>query len=442
MATTTTGDMDMAAREAREARGTRGIEQRGAPRGRLTARVGSARWALTLSALTAITALSIDMSLPAQPTLARVFGVSSDQAGLTLTLFLLGYSGGQLAAGYASDALGRRRVLLGGLAVFVLAGVACGFSNSLGVLLACRFVQGLGAATGPVIGRAMVRDTQTPGDAARLLSAMMAVLAIAPMVAPLLGAAFLGQWGWRSIFAALVACGVILASLSALTLPETLPAERRVPSSFRAIPAGFARFFRAPGTTLPTLLVCATFAGQFAYVSGSAFVLIDGYGVAPGSYGLYFAVTALALMAGAAASARLLRRDRPPRRVLRIGAGVLCAGVLLLAAGVHVPALGVVGFMAPMVVCFVGFGLLGPNATAIAMEPVPEIAGTASASIGFLQMVSGALSGYLATRLAGSDPRALGLVIASMGLLGAGLAVLSSRTPARAPAVSGSAPRA
>src|SRR5262245_15594321 len=127
---------------------------------RYPTRVGSRRWIITLAALTATIALSVDMSLPAQPTLARQFDVSSQDAQLTLSMFLLGYAIAQLVVGYLSDAWGRRRVLLGGLVVYTFAGIACAASPSIELLIGLRIVQGVGAAAAPVVARAMVRDTQ------------------------------------------------------------------------------------------------------------------------------------------------------------------------------------------------------------------------------------------------------------------------------------------
>jgi DHA1 family bicyclomycin/chloramphenicol resistance-like MFS transporter len=383
--------------------------------GPLAARVGSLRWVLSLAALTGVTALSVDMSLPAQPTLARDLHVAPEVSQLTLSLFLAGYAVGQLLCGYLSDAFSRRPILLCGLVTYTVAGVGCALSPTIGLLLASRCVQGLGAAAAPVVARAMVRDTQPAASAARMLSSIMAVLALAPMLAPLLGAWLLRHLGWHSIFAALAVIGVVFTALSALTLPETLPRERRARLDGRAIASSFSRFFGARGTLLPTALVCLSFTGQFAFISDSPFVLIDGLHVPSETYAFYFGATALALMGGAALGGRLLR-VQPPSRVLAIGAGTLCAGGLLVAVGVRAPSLGALGLVAPMVVYFVGIGLTGPSATAIAMDPVPEIAGTASATIGFLQMVSGAISGAVTTTLGGSDPLVLGEVVATVGV--------------------------
>jgi MFS transporter, DHA1 family, multidrug resistance protein len=385
---------------------------------RFPTRIGSRRWVLSLAALTGTTALSIDMSLPAQPTLGRELQVSPEVAQLTLGLFLVGFAVGQLIAGFLSDALGRRRVLLAGLAVFTLAGIACAAAPSIELLLAARVVQGLGSAASPVIARAMVRDTQPAAGAARMLSTILAVLALAPMLAPLLGGFLLTHLGWQAIFVALAAIGVVFSAMSALTLSETLPPERRVALSVAATLAGFARFFRAKGTGVPTLLVCLSFAGQFAFIADSPFVLIDGFHVSSDAFGFYFGAAALALMLGSMSGRRRLQHD-PPARVLAAGALTLCAGGVLVAIGVRVPGLAQLGLIAPVLVYFFGIGLTSPSATAIAMQPVPEIAGAASAMIGALTMLAGATSGYLTTHIGGRDPHMLGLVMAGVGVTAA-----------------------
>jgi DHA1 family bicyclomycin/chloramphenicol resistance-like MFS transporter len=170
---------------------------------------------------------------------------------------------------------------------------------------------------------------------------------------------------------------------------------------------------------------CATFAGQFAYISDSPFVLIDGYGVAPDHFGFYFGGTALALMVGSLGGGAMLRAGRSPRTMLRLGTSLLLAGGLLVVAGTRL-GLGLPGFFVPMLVYFLGVGLTTPSATALAMEPVPRLAGTASAAIGSLQMLCGALSGYVTTKLGGSSPRLFAIVVLVMGALAAALAAGAS----------------
>jgi len=355
----------------------------------------------------------------------RVFGVGSDVTQLTLSLFLLGYAVGQLVVGTLSDAVGRRPALLAGLGVYTVASLACAVTGNLWLLVTMRFVQGTGAAAGAVIGRAMVRDTHTGAEAARLLATMIAVLAIAPMVAPLVGGVLLEHLGWRAIFATLCLCGVALSAMAASSLEETLGERRAL--SLRAIASGFALFFGAKETRIPTLLVALSFAGQFAFISGSPFVIIQGYGVQPAHYGFYFGATALALMVGSASGGRLLKRGRSPQSVVRIGGAALMVAAVSLVALVHLPGTGVFGLIGPMILCFVGIGLVGPSATAIALDPVPEIAGSASAIIGGVQMIAGSLSGYVVAKIGGASPTALGWQVAIMAISCAMLAIMPRR---------------
>jgi DHA1 family bicyclomycin/chloramphenicol resistance-like MFS transporter len=216
--------------------------------------VGSTRWIVTLAAITALIALSIDMSLPAQPTLATVFGITAETANLNLSMFMIGFAIAQLLVGYLADAWGRRRVLLGGLGLFSLSALACTMSPTIEVLLVCRVLQGIGGSAAPVVARAMVRDTQPAAMAARLMSAMLATLAIAPMIAPTIGGGLLATLGWRSIFATLAACGITLITITQLNLVETLPPERRLVASPVGLLRGFKTVFTTRGTLLPMLI--------------------------------------------------------------------------------------------------------------------------------------------------------------------------------------------
>ncbi|MBL0214992.1 MAG: multidrug effflux MFS transporter [Myxococcales bacterium] len=387
--------------------------------------IGSTRWVVTLAAMTAVIALSIDMSLPAQPTLAATFEVEDATAGLTLSVFMIGFALAQLVVGYLSDAWGRRRVLLGGLAMFSLAAIACALSPSIEVLLICRALQGIGGSVAPVVARAMVRDTQPAQQAARLLSTMLATLAIAPMIAPSIGGVLLATLGWRSIFATLALCGAVLMVIAYRTLSETLPVERRLVASPLGLIRGFRTFFTTPGTRLPILISCASFAGQFAYIADSPFVYMEGFHTSSETFGILFGLTALALMIGALLGGSMLNAGRSPGAMIVIGTAILVFGGIAVTIGTRVPGFGIAGFLVPMIIYFFGVGIASPSATALALEPVPHIAGTASSAIGFLTMTSGALAGYGTTKLGGSDPQAFALVVAVMAVVSASIALLT-----------------
>jgi DHA1 family bicyclomycin/chloramphenicol resistance-like MFS transporter len=377
--------------------------------------IGSRAWTLTLAALTALVAMSIDASLPAQPELARVFGVANETAQLSLSLFMIGYAVAQIVVGYLSDALGRRVVLTAGLVLFTVAGIACTFATSIEMLIVARVVQGVGGAAGPVIARAMVRDTQPHDQAARHLSTMLAAMAIAPMVAPSLGGVLLEHIGWRAVFASLVIAGVLLFAWSQRMLTETLPVERRLAPSPRGLVTGYAQLVRTKGVWLPLSIVCATFAGQFAFIGNSPLVLIEGYGVPAERFGLYFGTVAIALMIGSIAGSRMLRAGRSPTALVVVGATIVLAGAIGVSIGTRVAHLGIPGFLVPMCIYFFGAGMVGPSAGALALAPVPHIAGTASAALGFLQMVSGAVAGYVATKVGGPDPTLFATIATVMG---------------------------
>lgn len=370
---------------------------------------------MMLAAMTGLTALSIDMSLPAMPELQRLFSASVGTVQLTLSLFLVGFAAGQLVCGPASDRLGRRPVLLMGLILFALAGLACAAAPTLGVLIACRFVQGLGASVGPILARAIVRDTFGERDAVGVLSQMTQVMIVAPLLAPTLGGFLLGTVGWQAIFLTLGVAGTVLLVLCWRTLPETL---RRQAMEADGAP-GLAQSFRAVLTHRESvrhvLTVCFSYAGMFAYISGSPFVFIDGFGVPRQVFGILFAATAGSLLVGATLNRILLRRLSSPV-LLRRGVFAVFGAGLLVAAGAWAGVGGPAAVLVPMMAYMVGMGILQPNATAAAMAPHARQAGVTSSVIGSLQTAGGALAGYVVGALYDHTPRSLGATVAVMAI--------------------------
>jgi DHA1 family bicyclomycin/chloramphenicol resistance-like MFS transporter len=373
---------------------------------------------ILLAALTGITALSIDMNLPAMPELQEVFGVSVSAVQLTLSLFLAGFAIGQLACGPLSDRFGRRPVLLTGLAVFSVAGLICAAGVSLPMLVAGRFVQGLGASAGPIIARAVVRDCFNSREASSVLSRITQVMIIAPLIAPTLGGYLLVSFGWSSIFIVLGLCGSLLLVVGWLRLPETLAQAESARDGSRTNSLGrdFAGVLAHRSSLRHTLTAAFSYAGMFAYISGSPFVLIDVFKVAEHNFGYFFALTALAVMLGASAN-RFLVKKVSPSVLLRGGVYLLTVAGILLAILVSFNVGGLAGVMLPMMIYMFGLGLVQPNATSAAMAPHGRLAGLSSSLIGSLQTAGGALTGFCVGAFYNHTPLSLGVVVAIMSVL-------------------------
>lgn len=346
-----------------------------------------------LGALTGLTALSIDMSLPALPTLAGSLHASAEQAALTLSMFLAGYSVSQLFYGPLSDRYGRRPLLLAGLILFTIGGMGCALASNIGQLVGCRLVQGLGACAGPILARALVRDLYERERGVQILSYMTLVMSVAPLLAPIIGG-YLLVLHWRAIFVALAAVALTTLAIAWVALPEGVPENRRQRVRAATLIRNLADFVRRRACIGGALVASFAFCGVFSYVSGSSFVLIEVFGISSAHFGYLFGLNAFGLMLGALSNARLVHRIGS-RTILRIGTlAMLGSGTVMLAAA-STNFGGVAGIVGPMVVYVMGMGMVMPNAIAAAMEPVPHMAGFASSIIGCLQTASGSLAGFL-----------------------------------------------
>jgi DHA1 family bicyclomycin/chloramphenicol resistance-like MFS transporter len=372
--------------------------------------------AVLVTAIVAIGSLSIDMALPSLPATAAAFGASPETVQLTVTLFLAAFAAAQLVHGPLSDRLGRRRVLLGGLVVYIVGGLACWTAPSARFLVAARLLQALGAGSGPVVGRAVVRDLYEPARAARVLGYMGTAMALTPILAPIIGGLIHVTFGWRAVYLALAACGAAFLGLAILLVPETN--WRRDPDALR--PGHLAtnaadllgdRTFRGY-----VLVIALMFGGQFAFISGSSFVLIEVLGVSPDVYGLCFGLVAFGLMTGSFLAARLTPRlgiDRLITAGTSLGAVAGCLMAVLAWGGVRtVPAL-----IGPMYAFAVGVGIVLPTAVAGAIGPFPRTAGLASAVLGFLQLTAAAAYGTAIGRLYDGTPVPMAVAIAVAGVV-------------------------
>jgi MFS transporter, DHA1 family, multidrug resistance protein len=376
---------------------------------------------ILLGALTALTALSVDMSLPALPRLAAVFATTPDKAQLTLSVFLVGFAIGQLAYGPVSDRFGRKPVLLFGLVVYTIGGIGCAFADSIDELILFRLLQGIGGCVGRVMGPAIVRDEFHAQQGAQVLSYVTLVMALAPLVAPMIGGYLLVVADWQAIFLVLAAFGAVVLAVIAARFGES--SKHRDPQAMQiaSLLRNYGRFLAHRACLGYALINCFVFAGLFSYISGSSFVFIEVFGLPSQVYGILFGVTATAFMAGASLNGRFVRR-RAPHVVLRVGlAIVLIGGAAMLGCALAVPstseALSIAGVLVPIVIYVFGMAFVFPNATAAAMEPMPRMAGVASSLLGSSQMATGSLAGYLVNRFYDRTPLAMASGIACSALL-------------------------
>lgn len=358
----------------------------------MTAPRSHARLIIMLGILTAFGPLSIDLYLPSLPDIARDLEVSPARVQQSLSAFFLGLAIGQLVYGPMSDRYGRRPALAVGIVVYLAASVGCALAPSIDTLIGARFLQGLGGAAGPVVTRAAVRDVYVGNRAARALSFVILVMAVAPLIAPLIGGQILSLFGWRGLFVCMLAYGLLCLAVNTFGLRETNPPERRrgrsVAGVFRAY-GGLLRSGRALG-----YLCCGglAFGGLFGYVTGASFIYIDALGVSSQMFGIYFAFNVLGLVIGNLANGQLVLRFGY-RRMLTFGVIVMWLGSLALLIAPRLWPGELLAVAVPLFFAVGTIGVIGANTIAGLMEAMPENAGAASAMFGGFQFGLGAAAG-------------------------------------------------
>lgn len=387
--------------------------------------------ALVLGLLSAIGPFAIDMYLPALPEIGRGLGAQVGAVQWSLTVFFVSLGAGQLLYGPVSDRVGRKPPLFFGLGLFTLASVGCALATNIETLLALRFLQGLGAAAGMVVPRAVVRDLHTGHEAARLMSLLMLVFSVSPLLAPLAGSGVIALAGWRGVF--WVVAGAALAGLVLVrsALPETLPPADRARGHLADVLRAYAQLLR-DGHYLGLVFIggCAM-SGFFVYLAGSPFVLINHYGLTPTQYSLAFSFNAAAFFAMAQFNGVLSKRFglAPIVKVAATASGLVMAVLLAyyLAGGDRLAVLIGLYFMASALM-----GLVIPTTSVLALEAHGAIAGTASALMGTLQMLTGAVAMGLVGLFADGRPLPMVAGMAAGAFLGT---VLCWATLGRARAV-------
>nr|WP_255762600.1 multidrug effflux MFS transporter [Halomonas alkalisoli] len=378
-------------------------------------RLTSPATVVTLAALTALGPLATDMYLPAMPAMAEALDTGPDQIQLTLSLYMAGFAMAQIFCGPISDRFGRKPVMVAGFSLFLLASLLCAFAPSIEWLLVGRFLQALGGAAGPVLGRAAVRDIYGPIEAGRVLSYMASTMALAPALAPVVGAGLLLYFGWQSIFVLLTFYAGIMLLVLALLMPEPLSPANRQSISPRAILRNYRMLLTQRAFIGYTLVNASGFASLFAFLSGSSFVLIEFMGMTPFEYGIGFTLIVAGFFSGTIFSGRYSHRLGRDRLLLLATlccalAGSIMAG--LAVAGIYAP-WAVIG---PHILFLVGFGIVMPQSMSGALAPNPQCAGAASSLFGFLQMTIAALAGALVGQFHDGTSRTMAISIGLGGV--------------------------
>lgn len=374
------------------------------------------RMALVLGLLSAVGPFAIDMYLPALPQVAEDLGTTESGAALTLTAYFLTFGVAQMIWGPMADALGRRRPLLIGVAIFLAASVLAALAPDLGTLVAARALQALGAATLMAVPRAVIRDMASGPEAARMMAAIMIVMSVSPMLAPLTGSAVLALGSWRAIFGVLASASVVSLVLIVLALPETLRPEDRRAVRLRAMLAGAGRLVTDRSFMGLTMIGGFGMASFFVFLATGSFVYTREFGLSPTGFSVAFAINAVGFFSASQLAGRLAARFGM-QRLIAVAVAGFAASTLLLAA------LGWAGLAAlPVVVggLFVANAFLGlviPTAMVLALDPHPDIAGLASSLGGTMQMLTGGVMIAVTGLVLDNTAASMTLAIALCGLL-------------------------
>lgn len=354
--------------------------------------------------------MATDVYLPSLPDVAADLNTSASAAQLTLSGFMLGLAFGQLLIGAISDALGRRKLIIIGELTCLLATVGCALAPNISLFIAARVVQGFSGAAGVVLARAIITDVSTGARTTKLIAALMAIVGIAPVVSPLIGALLNALGGWRSVFWTLAVVMVVTLVIIVTRIPETLPPKSRRPSGAGAVLKGI-------GTALGRRLYLGylvtfslAFAAFFSYISASSFILQTQHGFSPLAYGVTFALGSLVLTASVTLTGRLAGKV-PQQRLVAIGiCGLIAAGVMMSAASLTGTPLWL--FFIGIAVLTMSMGQIMPNATTLALGQTRDMGGTGSALIGFTQFMLAAIVSPLVGLAGEQDPRPFGATFA------------------------------
>nr|WP_319383433.1 multidrug effflux MFS transporter [uncultured Roseibium sp.] len=374
-----------------------------------------AEFVAIIAMIMALNAMAIDVMLPALPAIGDALDIiEENNRQLILTTYLAGFGGAQLFFGPLTDALGRRKVLIGGLALYSLASIGAIFATDLQTLLIARVLQGVGCAGARVAALSVVRDCYTGRSMGKVMSLVMMVFMAVPVIAPSVGQVVLLLAGWHWIFAFLLFAGLAVLVWSMLRMPETLAPDRRRPVEISEISNAYGTAITTRVCVGYAVATAFVFAGLFAFLAMSQQIFVDIFGLG-NLFPVVFASIAIAMAISSFTNAQLVEA----MGMRRLSHAALIVYTLFGFSIFAVSALGLeslASFFILTTIVMMCFGFVGANFNAMAMEPLGNIAGTAASVIGFITTLGGALLGHVMGQLFDGTTEPLGLAFAVYGL--------------------------
>jgi len=351
-----------------------------------------------LGSLCAIGPFSIDMYLPGFPAMAADLATDIAHVGLSLTSYFVGIAIGQIAYGPLMDRFGRKKPLMLGLWVFIAAALGCAFARSISTLIVLRFFLALGGCVGMAGSRTVVRDLFSGIEVARVLSALVMVFGVSPIIAPTIGGLVVKGFGWRFIFIILAAIGAAVLVALVRLLKESRGADTSISLHPKSIILDYMGLFREPAFVVYTFAGAAAVAGFFAYISGSSLVYMELLGFSETQFGWMYGINAIGLIGGSQINRLWLKRQDSAGILLRVSAAQFLIIVALLVLPLH-GVLGRFGLMSLLFGYLFFYGFVNANSMALALMPFTRNVGSASALMGSIQVVAGALTSWLVSSL-------------------------------------------
>ncbi len=353
---------------------------------------------LILGFLSALGPFSIDMYLPGFNAIALDFKTNISTVGYSLTAYFIGISGGQIIFGPLLDRYGRKKPLLFGLSLYFLATIGCFVAPNINVFIGMRLLSALGGCVGMVASSAIVRDLFPAKEIARIFSILLLVMGVAPIIAPTLGGFITSNFGWRYMFALLIIISTLMFLSVSFFLPESKVADPSISLKLKNILLEYIIVFKNRQFIIYALAVAANSAGLFAYISGSPFVYLKLFCFSEKNYGLIFGMNAMGLIIGSQINAFLLKRYERKKIIVIASIAQTITALVLLSTNI----LGVVPKTGVLILIFLylfWYGFIGPISSSFALEPFKKNSGSASALLGSMQMISGALASGLVSYL-------------------------------------------